>query len=150
MLTFEELIEITAYINKYRILHKAKPIIYNTDISAFSQFWADNILSTKEFKHSANHKYGENLFSMSSTRKVKKISVVTTAIDCWYKEVNEYDFDNPQFTHGTGHFTQLVWDKTKFYGIGYSYKNGKSVVCMNFDPPGNCPNKFEQNVFESG
>ena len=29
------------------------------------------------------------------------------AADMWYDEVKKYDFDNPGFKPGTGHFTQV-------------------------------------------
>lgn len=149
MLSPEEIITITSYINNYRLKHKAKPLSHNNEISIFSESWSNNLLTTKEFKHSGNKKYGENLFSMFSSQKENKIATIKIAIDSWYNEVSKYDFNNPRFVSGTGHFTQLVWLESKSYGIGYSFKNGKTIVCMNFDPPGNYTNKFAQNVLKS-
>ena len=30
------------------------------------------------------------------------------AVDKWYDEIKDYNFNNPQFGHNTGHFTQVI------------------------------------------
>ena len=41
-----------------------------------------------------------------------------TASERWYAEVSQYDFSNPHYISGTGHFTQLVWKSSKQIGCG--------------------------------
>ena len=65
----------------------------------------------------------------------------------WYDEVNDFDFNNPKFNHGTGHFTQMVWKKSSQLGCGLVIADSNRLygVC-NYYPPGNTLNKFAQNV----
>ena len=50
------------------------------------------------------------------------------AVDAWGNERDEYDFNNPQFTEQTGHFTQLVWKNTTTVGCGRKFCNGINSV----------------------
>ena len=66
----------------------------------------------------------------------------------------QYDFKNPGFKSGTGHFTQLVWKGSKQIGCGAACNsNNKCYLTCNYYPPGNYLGQFENNVFplrESG
>lgn len=68
---------------------------------------------------------GENLAMHSDT---DLISTSNKAVQMWYQEIDDpgYDFKEPGFDAGTGHFTQVVWKGTKFLGCGV---NGKYVAC---------------------
>ena len=76
------------------------------------------------------------------------------ASQSWYNEVSQYDFKNPGFKSGTGHFTQLVWKGSKQIGCGAACNsNNKCYLTCNYYPPGNYLRQFENNVFplrESG
>ena len=45
----------------------------------------------------------------------------TKATISWYNELFDpgYNFDNPGFSKGTGHFTQVVWNGSKKLGMGH-------------------------------
>ena len=66
------------------------------------------------------------------------------AVDMWYNEVDDpgYDFSNPGWDYGTGHFTQVVWKGTTEVGCGVA--NG--WVCCRYYPPGNYMGQFPENV----
>mmetsp|Transcript_124482 Transcript_124482/g.220564 ORF Transcript_124482/g.220564 Transcript_124482/m.220564 type:complete len:91 (-) Transcript_124482:36-308(-) len=70
----------------------------------------------------------------------------------WYSEVDKYDFDNPGFGMGTGHFTQLVWKSTKKVGmakvVGESHGMTAIWIAANYSPAGNMQGAFENNVCE--
>ena len=66
------------------------------------------------------------------------------ASDAWYDEINDpgYDFNNPGYRNGIGHFTQMVWKSTEKLGCGVS---GEYLTCRYY-PPGNYVGQFAQNV----
>ena len=70
------------------------------------------------------------------------------AVDAWYKEIKDFDFQNGGFKPGTGHFTQLVWKDSQKLGIGYAVdtKNNKAYVVARYDPPGNYDGEYRENV----
>lgn len=60
----------------------------------------------------------------------------------WYKEVKKYDFfKDPSLLHtnvNTGHFTQLIWGGSRYFGIGKAFsKTGKMFVVAFYFPCGN-------------
>ena len=58
-----------------------------------------------------------------------------------------YDFRNPGFKSGTGHFTQIVWQETKEMGMAkVKDRDGKIIVVARYRPPGNVVNHFQENV----
>lgn len=75
----------------------------------------------------------------------------TASIDAWGTERDEYDFKKAEFSHETGHFTQVVWKDTTSVGCGRRECDGRGgspgwyVVCEYY-PPGNVIGAFEENV----
>ena len=67
---------------------------------------------------------------------------------CESNEFGDYDFDNPGFKSGTGHFTQLVWKGSKKIGCGAACNSkNKCYVTCNYYPAGNYIGQFDKNVF---
>ena len=139
---------ITDYINIYRLKHHAKLITHDENISAFSQMYAEKLIATGKFQHSGNRSYGENL-SWYGGYKNDMLALIKKSIDSWYDEVKLYNFNNPEFSSGTGHFSQLCWDSSIKFGVGYAYNTTKrtAIITMNFSPPGNVRGLFRENVF---
>ncbi|KAF8643584.1 hypothetical protein AX16_008972 [Volvariella volvacea WC 439] len=76
------------------------------------------------------------------------------AMKMWMDEANIYDYNRPEFSRGTGHFTQLVWKQTKEVACvqttckaGTIFQDDPStfVVCR-YNPPGNYAGYFPHNV----
>merc|ERR1711953_1061347 len=78
------------------------------------------------------------------------------AVSSWYNELTNpgYDFQNPGFSSGTGHFTQVVWKASTKLGCalkvcstlrGAGWRNANFFVCE-YSPPGNYRGQFRANV----
>jgi uncharacterized protein YkwD len=147
--------EITSYINAKRAKNSAPPLIYDESISRISQDFADKLLqenknaTTISLHHSGNAQLGENLAFFQGFGN-DKIQLIKDAIDAWYAEIKDYNFNDPQFSPSTGHFTALVWRSSKKYGVGIAIdekRNNAAFIVMNFSPPGNIIGQFANNVF---
>ena len=69
----------------------------------------------------------------------------------WYDEIKKYNFRNPGFASGTGHFTQVVWVASKEVGIAKATsKTGKHFVVARYYPAGNVIGHFPENVLQKG
>jgi len=141
--------------NRYRADHGAQPITHNKDMSKMAQKWADHIAkkgslshsSHSDRKHSGQH-CGENC-AMSFTSSGADFTG-DQVVEQWYSEIVRYDFNK----HGgpsTGHFTQVVWNDSKEFGIGKAKaKDGAWYVVANYCPAGNMMGDNDKNVFPSG
>jgi hypothetical protein len=138
---------ITDYVNQYRALHNAPPLIWDDQIANFADNWSAYLLKNNGFYHSNNKLYGENLAYFQGYNATP-IELIKKSIDLWYAEISMYDFNASQYTSGTGHFTCLVWKASKLHGFGYSYNTTTKevVISMNTSPPGNIIGQFKENV----
>ncbi|CAK1548067.1 unnamed protein product [Leptosia nina] len=69
----------------------------------------------------------------------------------WYAAVRQYNFfkesDVLHANVNAGHFTQMVWVSTRYFGVGKARSRaGKVIVVANYSPPGNISGRFETNV----
>jgi hypothetical protein len=141
ILTQSDIEEITNYINQYRNLHQSNDLIFDQDISTISQLLSIKLLKFKKLDindiNNPNYTYITNLSLKSKNSTLKNIKL---AIDYWYKE-NKYYNDKK-----SNNFSGLVWKSSTKFGIGYSYVNGKSSVCLLIYEKGNKLNEYEDNV----
>ena len=133
--------------NKYRRKHHVGDLVLSKDLCNIAQKYAETMARTGNFAHS-QAKYngknmGENLFACYGLKISGKMMT-----DDWYNEVSQYNFNNPGFTSGTGHFTQVVWKDSREVGFGYAQaRDGYYYGVANYYPAGNYLNEFEENVF---
>lgn len=128
--------------NKYRAKHGVPALRWSSTLENYAKTWAKQC----KWKHSYG-RYGENL-AMGTHMDGDM------AVRMWYNEINQYNFNNPGFSKGTGHFTQVVWKGTTRVGCAIVDCTGKPgmygpyVVCA-YDPPGNVIGKFKENVLRA-
>ena len=73
------------------------------------------------------------------------------AVDMWYEEIKDYNFGNPGFSSGTGHFTQVIWVGSQEVGVAKaSNANGTQFVVARYYPAGNVLGRFPENVQPKG
>ena len=131
-----------AYHNKTRAAVGVPPVEWSPEIAAYAQKWADRLAATGELEHRPVEGewariYGENLAIDSS---------IVAGAESWHSEQKDYPKVEPipsDFSGFTaGHYTQMVWRKTKRIGAGVAVVKqgrfkGMTVVVCNYDPPGN-------------
>jgi len=128
--------------NKARKEVDVPPVKWSNKIASYAQEWADQIAETGEIKHRPPtgkwaRKYGENLAFHES---------VVEGAELWYAEIKDYTPGTPiprDFSRfKAGHYTQMVWKKTKEIGAGKAvirqgpFKGLLAIVC-NYNPAGN-------------
>ncbi|XP_044259212.1 venom allergen 3-like isoform X2 [Tribolium madens] len=84
---------------------------------------------------------GQNLASHWNSNGPNNDSYAERFFMNWYEEYAKFNY--PKFSIDSGHYTQVIWDKTQYVGCGYTYyrKNPKDpfrkfLVC-NYGPGGN-------------
>lgn len=127
--------------NTYRTLHGASPVVWSEKLAASALAYAKTCPSG----HSGSA-YGENLawasYDMTIGGTVKK----------WYDEESLYDYENPGYVPGVGHFTQIVWKETTAIGCAHVAGCGADHSLMantwvcHYSPPGNYRRQFPENV----
>jgi len=134
--------------NKYRRLHGVPDLVLSDELTADAQEWATYI-SNNVPKHTSDKTVGENLAMGSSLPSSRED--VEKAVELWYNEINDYDFNNPQWSSATGHFTQLVWKSTSQLGCAVAYDSkGFSYTVARYKEKGNwvMDGFFEENVLK--
>uniref|UniRef100_A0A182W810 SCP domain-containing protein n=1 Tax=Anopheles minimus TaxID=112268 RepID=A0A182W810_9DIPT len=133
--------------NVLRAKHSAVPLQLDASMCQYAQQWANYIASRNVMQHRSNNKYGENIYASFGRTKISGTEVV----NAWYNEIRYYRFGaaNPSNFSQVGHFTQVVWKKSRSLGVGIAV-NGKNVyVVCNYNPPGNYGGQYPVNVTRS-
>ena len=135
--------------NNYRAKHHVGKLVLNQELCDIAQKYAEELARTGNFAHSGNSFHddnmGENLFACYGMKITGKMMT-----DDWYNEVNQYNFNNPGYISGTGHFTQIVWKGSKQVGFGYAQaRDGYYYGVANYYPAGNFIGEFDSNVFRA-
>ncbi len=133
--------------NYYRKMHKVCPLVHNPDLTKMAQKYADKLASMNKMQHSdckwGKKQVGENLAMCGGY-----VMTPDHSCDMWYDEIQDYNWKNPGFQKGTGHFTQVVWKDSEEAGFGIAQsKNGSWYSVANYYPAGNFMGRFEKNVF---
>ena len=137
-------IEIAEYINRFRRLHGAGPLILSSRISMVAQNWALTLVSRGTASIDPGTSYGTNVFSRTGTLNgLAQISVVS-----WYSTVKFYDWAKRKPKVRALPFVHLVWLSSNFVGVGLARSpTGKYYVVVYFDPmPGNKEPLLNDNV----
>lgn len=137
--------DVTRRHNVYRIQHQAGELERDPLLEKISQEAAEHMLEIDDF-YLPTDKYngdliGMNLFWVQGQFNGNDI------VDNWYKEVDNYDFNNPGYKQDAGGFTQLVWRNSKKIGCGYACKGIECYGICTYYPAGNYDILFAKNVF---
>uniref|UniRef100_A0A0K0E6J7 SCP domain-containing protein n=1 Tax=Strongyloides stercoralis TaxID=6248 RepID=A0A0K0E6J7_STRER len=126
--------------NYYRKKHGVPNLKINPFLQLLAKKHALKMANSNEMTHDTDKNYGENLaFSDDSGND---------AVKKWYDEIAKYDYNKPEFSYATSHFTALVWKSTTEMGCGLaqSTKTKRTFVCCKYNKPGNIKGEFKENV----
>lgn len=138
-------------VNAVRARHHAPPLVLDDELTDYARIRARNV--SRQWRLNAGHdglrpSTGENLYWAGSYAPVPRTA--HAAVQAWYREVDEYAFDDPGFSHDTGHFTQLVWKDTTRLGAARVSGAGptwnETYIVFAFEEPGNYSGQFRRNV----
>lgn len=132
--------------NEKRSLHRDTPMMtYDQSLVKGAEEWALKLAKSGNLKHSTGRSYGENLYMAGGWGTP---ATVEKAIDSWYAEIKSYDFNNPGYRRGVGHFTQIVWKSTMRVACGVAYNSDtkETYIVARYAPPGNMMGNFGTNV----
>uniref|UniRef100_A0A1B6EFW3 SCP domain-containing protein n=2 Tax=Clastoptera arizonana TaxID=38151 RepID=A0A1B6EFW3_9HEMI len=120
--------------NKVRKEHGVPPLELKDELTEKSQSWAIH-LAKKNIIENSFSEYSENIYGESTNAKRNATAVVKFWSDKmkFYKpgKLNVDDWWN------AAPFTQIIWAKSKYLGVGMSENDDfRFVVCF-YDPPGN-------------
>lgn len=126
--------EFLASHNRVRAAVGVPPLEWSPQLAAVAQRWADDLAASKRFAHRPKSQYGENLFELIGTA-----ATPADVVNAWASERNAYDPRRQSCRTGAvcGHYTQIVWRKTRKVGCGMAQSGTRQVWVCNYDPPGN-------------
>jgi uncharacterized protein YkwD len=108
------------------------PLIWSDQLAEVAQEWAKHLISSGGLSHRPDNRYGENIYTISggsaSPREV---------VDLWAAEARNYDARSNTCKGVCGHYTQVVWSKTRSVGCAVARGQRREVWVCNYDPAGN-------------
>ncbi|KAG4079285.1 hypothetical protein HA402_007977 [Bradysia odoriphaga] len=136
--------------NEYRARHSAPALVISPGLCDHAQQWANHLASTNEFYYRSQKNLGQNLFCCPISALVTDLTGQEVA-SYWYSTVRRYNyFKDINLLHtnvNAGHFTQMVWIGSKYFGVGKATSStGKIFVVAYYYPAGNVVNAFHENV----
>ena len=108
------------------------PLVWSDELAKMAQRWADALISTGDFAHRGDRRYGENLYEISGGSATS-----SAVVSAWTAEMKDYNPGTNTCSARCGHFTQVIWRDTKAVGCGVARDTRREVWVCNYDPEGN-------------
>lgn len=126
--------------NSYREEVDVPPLTWSDDLASHAKKWAKHLASLggKKLQHSDDTGEGENLWMGTSGAYT-----YTQMVDSWGEEKEHFeegtfpDISSTGDWSDVGHYTQIVWKKTKKVGCAIASAGGKDILVCRYSPPGN-------------
>ncbi|KAF3025868.1 hypothetical protein G7054_g13190 [Neopestalotiopsis clavispora] len=109
-------------------------LVWDADLAAEAQTWAETIASQGSLTHSSVSDEGENLYMGYDS------TPYASAVAAWVSEKSDYSGEAISSTNYMtfGHYTQVVWKDTTNVGMGIATgSDGATYVVARYSPPGN-------------
>lgn len=134
--------------NKFRAWHGSPPLKWSRELTEKAKEIATELTNRETSELLSDlpdlEVTGENIAKIWHGFETAPLK----ATEKWYGEVKEYNFQKPELTDSTKHFTQMVWRGSKRFGMAAEKtKEGKyTIVVALYDPPGNSKGSLRKNV----
>lgn len=117
------------------------PLVWNADLARKAQSWATHLLTIGSLQHAPDsHRAGsgENLW-MGTAGKWDSDAMVEMFLDerRYFREASFPDVSLTGNWTDVGHYSQIVWRKTREIGCAIDSGNGKDVLVCRYFPAGN-------------
>lgn len=125
--------------NRLRAKHHSPPLKINYELCKIAQGWA-NRLAKEEKQYHSKYEFGENIYWCTVDKPAEH------PVKRWYDEIEDWDWEKLAGP-GTGHFTQVIWKRSKELGVAVAFsKDGHLTVVAEYNPPGNFVGHYGDNV----
>jgi pathogenesis-related protein 1 len=108
------------------------PLVWSIQLVKSAQDWVNHLIATGSSSHRPDNNYGENLYSISGGT-----ASPAQVVNYWADEARGYDIHSNTCSGVCGHYTQIVWDKTRAVGCAVATDGRREFWVCNYDPPGN-------------
>ncbi|KAH6987026.1 CAP domain-containing protein [Ilyonectria destructans] len=109
-------------------------LVWDDDLAAGAQEWADHLVSLGTLEHSGTADLGENLYMQSGSD-----APYLNAVDAFVSEKSLYNGEAISSTNymSFGHYTQVVWGTTTKLGMAVASGSSGTYVVARYSGPGN-------------
>lgn len=118
--------------NRARSAVGVPALSWSDKLADTAQQWANHLVVEGRLHHRASPQYGENLYLISGGR-----AIPSDVVGAWASEAADYDYRNNTCRSTCGHYTQMVWRRTRMVGCGVARSRGMEVWVCEYSPPGN-------------
>jgi len=118
--------------NRVRSSVGVPPLTWSDRLAAVAQDWANHLVVEGRLHHRASPRYGENLYLISGGR-----ATPNDVVSAWAGEAEDYDYRTNTCRSRCGHYTQIVWRRTKAVGCAAARSRNIEVWVCEYYPPGN-------------
>lgn len=127
--------------NKARKEVGVGPLLWDKGLADLAENYARELAQRCQGLVHSKSGYGENLAAKWGGKPLESMAV---PVGWWVNEKQHYNYKTNSCARGKvcGHYTQVVWKRSKYLGCGSAHcrqKNDsiKSFMVCNYDPPGN-------------
>ncbi len=124
--------EMLAAHNSVRAKLNLPPLEWSSRLAEWAADWAQTLALQHAFFHRPRNPYGENLYAVEGG-----LATPAKVVAAWASEASAYDYQENACLAPCGHYTQIVWRKTRQVGCGVARSTDRQIWVCNYAPPGN-------------
>ncbi len=110
------------------------PLTWSDKLARVAQEWADLLVKEGSFRHRPDSPWGQNLYAVAGAEYLPQ-----QIVNGWAGEAKDFDLaaNTCKEDRICGHYTQIVWRKTKQVGCAVARGGNREVWVCEYSPRGN-------------